>query len=80
MQGAESSVSRVYADVIANMPPEYADYDSVNLKWGSPDRYQIIKKVGRGKYSEVFKGIDMKTGEAVSIKYLKPVRFTKIKR
>ena len=45
-----------------------------------PDTYQIVKKVGRGKYSEVFKGIDMETGEPVSIKYLKPVRFKKIKR
>ena len=46
----------------------------------SPERYQIIKKVGRGKYSEVFKAIDMKTGEPVSIKYLKPVRKKKIRR
>lgn len=46
----------------------------------SPDRYQIIRKVGRGKYSEVFKAIDMETGEAVSIKYLKPVRKKKIRR
>lgn len=46
----------------------------------SPDRYQIVKKVGRGKYSEVFKGIDMETGKPISIKYLKPVRFKKIKR
>ena len=46
----------------------------------SPDRYQIIQKVGRGKYSEVFKAIDMQTGEPVSIKYLKPVRKKKIRR
>ena len=62
------------------MPPEYADYDAVDIKWDSPERYQIIRKVGRGKYSEVFKGIDVQTGDAVSIKYLKPVRFAKIKR
>lgn len=46
----------------------------------SPDRYQIIQKVGRGKYSEVFKAIDMTTGKPVSIKYLKPVRKKKIRR
>ena len=46
----------------------------------SPERYQIIEKVGRGKYSEVFKAIDMETGEPVSIKYLKPVRKKKIRR
>lgn len=27
------SVSRVYADVVSNMPPDYADYDSVNITW-----------------------------------------------
>lgn len=45
-----------------------------------PERYQIIKKVGRGKYSEVFKGVDMTTNEFVGIKYLKPVRPKKISR
>ena len=25
------SVSRVYADVIENMPPEYSDYDTVSI-------------------------------------------------
>ena len=43
-------------------------------------RYQIIKKVGRGKYSEVFKGIDVESGKEVCIKYLKPVRPRKIRR
>ncbi|CBK21776.2 uncharacterized protein [Blastocystis hominis] len=74
------SVSRVYADVISDMPEGYANYDSLTISWQSPERYQIIRKVGRGKYSEVFKAIDMKTGEPVSIKYLKPVRKKKIRR
>ena len=30
---AELSVSRVYADVVTNMPPEYSDYDVVDIKW-----------------------------------------------
>ncbi|KAK8804061.1 hypothetical protein WA171_000154 [Blastocystis sp. BT1] len=74
------SVSRVYADVVSNMPEGYANYDTVEFGWLSPDRYQIIQKVGRGKYSEVFKAIDMTTGKPVSIKYLKPVRKKKIRR
>lgn len=86
------SVSRVYADVISKMPEGYSDYDTVNIAWQyvcscklllryrSPERYQIIQKVGRGKYSEVFKAVDMETGETVSIKYLKPVRKKKIRR
>lgn len=81
----------MYADVVSNMPEGYANYDTLNISWQlvfsvfcnvyrSPERYQIIRKVGRGKYSEVFKAIDMKTGEPVSIKYLKPVRKKKIRR
>lgn len=27
------SVSRVYADVVTNLPPEYSDYESVDIKW-----------------------------------------------
>lgn len=44
MQGAELSVSRVYADVVANMPPEYADYDAVDIMWEyvSLDLYDML--------------------------------------
>ena len=87
----DMSIARAYPNAISTMPPNYTDYENAQLEWqqarfprmllySSQDRYQIIKKVGRGKYSEVFKGVDMKTGEFVSIKYLKPVRFKKIKR
>lgn len=27
------SVSRVYADVIEKMPPDYSDYDTVSIDW-----------------------------------------------
>ena len=42
--------------------------------------YEIIKKLGRGKYSEVYEGINTKTEEKVVIKILKPVKKKKIKR
>lgn len=85
------SVARAYPHALDSMPPGYSDYEHAELEWqyvfcfvfscsSDPNRYQIIKKVGKGKYSEVFKGIDIQTGEFVSIKYLKPVRFMKIKR
>jgi hypothetical protein len=41
---------------------------------------QVIKKVGRGKYSEVFEGVNMASGQRCIIKILKPVKKTKIKR
>lgn len=44
------------------------------------ENYEIIRKVGRGKYSEVFEGINITNGEKCIIKVLKPVKKKKIKR
>jgi serine/threonine protein kinase len=44
------------------------------------ENYEIICKVGRGKYSEVFLGIDIRTEKMVIIKVLKPVKSKKVKR
>lgn len=74
------SVSKVYTDVLASKPQAYWDYDDINIKWNSQDNYEIIKKLGRGKYSEVFLGIDLTKQQKVVIKVLKPVKRKKIKR
>ncbi|KAF5202699.1 Casein kinase [Thalictrum thalictroides] len=44
------------------------------------DDYELIKKVGRGKYSEVFEGININNNEPCVMKILKPVKKKKIKR
>lgn len=77
---SSNSVSKVYADVLASKPQSYWDYDDLNIKWNPQENYEIIKKLGRGKYSEVFLGIDLVKGEKVVIKVLKPVKRKKIKR
>jgi casein kinase II subunit alpha len=41
---------------------------------------ELIKKIGRGKYSEVYEAIDSKTDNRVVVKILKPVKKTKIRR
>lgn len=48
------SVSRVYGDVNARLPAEYWDYEALEVEWGDQDAYELLRKVGRGKYSEVF--------------------------
>ena len=40
----------------------------------SQENYEIIKKIGRGKYSEVYEGINTATCERIVIKILKPGR------
>jgi serine/threonine protein kinase len=42
------------------------------------DDYEIVRKVGRGKYSEVFEGINVNNSEKCVIKILKPVKKKKV--
>uniref|UniRef100_A0A7M4FBA8 non-specific serine/threonine protein kinase n=1 Tax=Crocodylus porosus TaxID=8502 RepID=A0A7M4FBA8_CROPO len=44
------------------------------------DDYQLVRKLGRGKYSEVFEAINITNNEKVVVKILKPVKKKKIKR
>eukprot|EP00976_Prorocentrum_cordatum_P102245 1192958-Prorocentrum_minimum.AAC.5 len=51
--------ARIYADVNVTRPREYWDYENLNVNWGDQskqDDYEVVRKVGRGKYSEVFEG------------------------
>jgi len=41
-----TSMARVYADVNANMPRGYWDYDSVNIQWGVLENYEVVRKIG----------------------------------
>lgn len=74
------SRTRVYADVNTHRPREYWDYESHVIEWGQQDNYQLVRKLGRGKYSEVFEGINVTNNDKVVIKILKPVKKKKIKR
>jgi len=75
-----SQLPRLYHDVNVNRPREYWDYENLSVNWGCQDDYEVLRKVGRGKYSEVFEGIHMASEEKCVIKILKPVKKKKIKR
>ena len=75
-----TSIARVYADVNSRMPRSYWDYDGVNIGWGVLNNYEVVRKIGRGKYSEVFEGINVVNYQKCVIKVLKPVKKKKIKR
>lgn len=74
------SRARVYADVNTHRPRDYWDYESHAVEWGQQDDYQIVRKLGRGKYSEVFEAINITNNDKCVIKILKPVKKKKIKR
>ncbi|CAN6935439.1 unnamed protein product, partial [Brassica oleracea] len=66
------SKAHVYTDVNVIRPKEYWDYESVNQ-----NDYEVVRK---GKYSEVFEGINMNSNEKCIIKILKLVKKRKIRR
>ncbi|GER28876.1 casein kinase alpha 1 [Striga asiatica] len=83
------SKARVYTDVNVLRPREYWDYENLTVQWGvftlratywmgetlsDQDDYEVVRKVGRGKYSEVFEGINVNSNERCIIKILKPVK------
>ncbi|KAH0468470.1 hypothetical protein IEQ34_003503 [Dendrobium chrysotoxum] len=74
------SKARVYADINVLRQKDYWDYESFIVQWGDQDDYEVVRKVGRGKYSEVFEGINVSNDERCVIKILKPVKKKKIKR
>jgi casein kinase II subunit alpha len=52
----------------------------MNISWGTIDNYECWKKLGRGKYSEVFLGLCKSNNSKCVIKVLKPVKSEKIYR
>ncbi|THU50171.1 hypothetical protein C4D60_Mb06t17300 [Musa balbisiana] len=60
--------------------PDHYQYHCCKLLFRNQDDYEVVRKVGRGKYSEVFEGINVTNNERCIIKILKPVKKKKIKR
>lgn len=60
---ASISNFRVYADVNVHRPRDYWDYEALTVNWGDQEDYEVIRKIGRGKYSEVRSGV---TGTCVA--------------
>jgi casein kinase II subunit alpha len=74
------NLPRLYSDANVSRPREYWDYETLSVNWGCQDNYEVLRKIGRGKYSEVFEGVNIVTGDKCVIKILKPVMKKKIKR
>lgn len=74
------SISEVYADANNERPRSYWDYENFEIQWGQISNYEIVSKIGRGKYSEVFQGLNIVNNQPCVIKVLKPVKIKKIYR
>ena len=75
-----SSQARIYRDANVHRPSEYWDYENLQINWGDQEEYEVVRKIGRGKYSEVFQGVNIVNNTKCVVKILKPVKKKKIKR
>lgn len=77
-------VARQYATTILRKPKEYFD-DSLSVTWGSQDQYEVSRQLGKGKYGEVYEGVNLKLGakdrdHTCVIKVMRPVKEHRLRR
>lgn len=77
---SKDSYPKYYADVWDQMDPEYSDYENYEVPFSEQDSYELIRKIGRGKYSDVYEGVNSENDNYIVIKVLKPVKKSKIRR
>lgn len=78
--GPQQSIARIYADVLTHRPDDYWEYDNHHIEYGDCSNYELLRKLGRGKYSEVFEAFNIKEECKAVVKVLKPVKQKKIRR
>lgn len=74
------SLPRYYAEICEEKGEAYFDYKTYDPTFSKEQGYELIKKIGRGKYSEVYEGIDSSNDNRIVVKILKPVKYEKIRR
>ena len=79
-QACTQSIARIYADVLQHRHQEYWDYETHQIEYGEQSNYELCRKLGRGKYSEVFEAFNIQANTKVVVKVLKPVKNKKIRR
>ena len=60
------SRARIYCDVNSTRAREYWDYEAHVIEWANQEDYQLVRKLGRGKYSEVFEGVNVSGAAAAA--------------
>ena len=85
LQIAPDYLPKLYANAVENIRKKennqgYGDYANSTVHFNWQDDYEIVSKIGRGRYSEVFEALNLLTNERVVVKMLKPVKKEKVRR
>jgi casein kinase II subunit alpha len=76
----DSGFQGPYKFVCAERPPDYSYYQKYEIACNDMSAYHVQQKLGRGKYSEVYQGVNILNNQPCVVKILKPVRTEKIYR
>lgn len=71
---------KFYANVCQEKGEGYDDYENMECLFGPQDDYEFTMKLGRGRYSEVFRAVNLLQNQDVVVKILKPVKKLKVRR
>jgi casein kinase II subunit alpha len=55
-----STWDSLYKTVCVDRPEDYSFYQKLEIPWGNQNNYEVVHKLGRGKYSEVYEGVNLK--------------------
>ena len=85
LQIPASQLPKYYANAVEEIRAKernigFGDYSNSTVVFNWQDDYEIISKIGRGRYSEVFEALNLLTNETVVVKMLKPVKKEKVRR
>jgi len=81
----KEDLPKLYPNVVAQMRAKpglhaYGDYQNSTVVFNQQDDYEFTSKLGRGRYSEVFKAVNLLSEQECVVKILKPVKHLKIRR
>lgn len=71
---------KFYSTACIDKPESYYDYPSFDITWSTMEHYEVLHKLGRGKYSEVYDGVNVMNNQPCVVKILKPIKMEKIRR
>ncbi|CAM9318921.1 unnamed protein product [Choristocarpus tenellus] len=77
------SVSKVYHSACLERGQRYWDYENfqlASLEWEDVERFEVTRRLGCGRFSEVVEAVTTDNQRRVVLKVLKPVGARKIKR
>jgi casein kinase II subunit alpha len=69
-----------YLQAAVDRGPAYFSSDHFSIDYGRTQDYLALRKIGRGKYSQVFEGVHLPTSRRVVLKMLKPIMISRVVR